>query len=525
MHFSLLIYLEPHVSNSRKNHSRQPILKLKNVSKTFPGVLALDDVSVDFYPGEVLVLVGENGAGKSTLMKIIAGVYQPDGGEIHFEGTQVFFNNPSESSRHGIKIVYQEQALIPDMNAIDNVFINEEQTVLLHKTIFGVLDNRMMRSKTVDIIRNTFGQDIDLEIPVKELPLVHKQIIEIIRAIVNEAKVIIFDEPTAALEKNEKQHLFDFINMVKAQGVSVIYCSHYIEECVEIGDRILALRDGIKVGERRKEETSVEEIIEMMIGKSIEDQFPKLEGIASQAPVLKVKDLNKAKAFENIDLELYKGEILGLTGLAGSGKTELARSLFGIEEWDSGEISINGKNFTKPYPCSVAMQHNVAFLPADRKSEGLFLEETVLYNILLANLEGVEEPWIRKKLEIASADKYIGLLRIKTPSYYTFVRNLSGGNQQKVLIARWLFKNAKIIIFDEPTRGIDVNAKVEVYKMMGEIVKNGGAVIMVSSDLPELEGICDRVLVFHNNKIIKELKGNDLTQEKISYHSIVSNGS
>lgn len=497
---------------------------MTGVSKRFPGVIALKKVNLSLSKGEVLVLVGENGAGKSTLMKIIAGVHLPDEGEVVIENKKVLFLTPGESQKHGIRIVYQEQALIPDFNAVENIFVNAEKTRFLHSSLFGVLHNKDMVYKATEIINKTFELDIDLKKPIKYLPLIQKQIVEIIRAIVNNAKILILDEPTAALEDNEKQHLFAFINTIKKTGVGVIYCSHYLEECLEIGDKIIVLRDGRKVGETKKEETTVAKIIELMIGKSIAEQYPKINVPVGETPILTVRKLYRKKEYSDISFDLHPGEILGIAGLAGSGKTSLARSLFGIEPWNAGTISIGEKSYEMPYTVLEAMKRGIAFLPSDRKNEGLFLNETVRYNITLANLGAVTEQWLRKKLEVLSAQEFIDALHIKTPSQNTAVGRLSGGNQQKVLLARWLFKNSTILIFDEPTRGIDVNAKVEVYKLMGDFVRKGGAIIMVSSEVTELEGICDRVLVMHNGRIAAELKSEELKKETITYHSVVSSG-
>ncbi len=504
--------------------SAHPLLELRRVSKLFPGVKALDEVDLSLHRGEVLVLVGENGAGKSTLMKIIAGVYQPDEGQMLWEGREVRFASPADSQRQGVRIVYQEQALIPDLNAIQNIFIAAEQTHLFGSSVLGVLNDRKMRADAGDLIRRTFELEIDLDRPVKELPLVQRQIVEIIRVIVNRAQLLILDEPTATLEASEKHHLFAFINTVKRSGVGVIYCSHYIEECLELGDRILALRDGRKAGEDRRENTSVTKIIEMMIGKSIADQFPKYPARIAAEPVLRVRGLSRKREYEDISFDLHPGEILGVAGLAGSGKRSLARSLFGVEKWHAGTVQVGAQVFTRPFSIGSAMHHGLAFLPSDRKTEGLILDESVRYNIILAHLRAVTRGWIRRRLENAAAARFIEALRIKTPSGQTAVSSLSGGNQQKVVLARWLFRQPRVLLFDEPTRGIDVNAKVEVYRLMGEFVQGGGAIVMVSSEVPELEAICDRVLVMHNGRISVELEAEGKTEQNIMYHSVVAAG-
>jgi ribose transport system ATP-binding protein len=496
---------------------------MENISKKFPGVQALKNVDFTVHAGEVVILVGENGAGKSTLMKIIAGVYQNDTGDIYFEDEKVVFDNPAEAKERGISIVYQEQALVPDLTAIENIFIGEEETIFLHRSMFGFLNKKTMRKKAEKMIRDTFGMTIDLTCPVSELPLVERQIIEIIRAIIHDAKLLILDEPTAALEDSERAHLFDFINKLKKIGVGIIYCSHYIEECIEIGDRIVAVRDGEKAGECPKKDTSVSDVIEMMIGKQLTEQYPKSDSEIGREPIMTVRNLSLNKEYKDISFQLFPGEILGFGGLAGSGKSELARTLFGIKRSDVGTIIVDGEFTKKKYNPLFAMNSRIAFLPADRKTEGLFLDQPLTYNVSIVNLNKIADPWLKKKLEKELTTTYIEKINIKTPSPETTVRQLSGGNQQKVMIARWFCHEPKILIFEEPTRGIDVNAKVEVYKLIGEFVSQGGAVIIISTEVQELEGVCDRVLVMHNGTISAELKGDDISKEKITYHSVTSN--
>lgn len=499
----------------------EQLLTMTDISKYFPGVTALDKVNFAVDRGEVVILVGENGAGKSTLMKIIAGVHKHDTGKILLEGKPVEFANPAQAKSAGVSIVYQEQALIPDLNAVENIFIAEEETLFLDNSIFGILDRSSMRHKAAKLLEEAFAVEIDLLKPVKDIALVEKQIVEIIRAIIHNARILILDEPTAALEESERDHLFRFINRIKELGVGIIYCSHYIEECIEIGDRIVAIRDGRNAGEVVKENASINKVIEMMIGKKISDQYPKQKVTIGSQPVLEVRGLSYQKEYRSVDFNLYPGEILGIGGLAGCGKSALARTLFGIHRPDEGEILLNRERVERTGTASL-IEQGVAFLPSDRKNEGLFLNQSLRYNISIANLKSVEKPFIRKRLEHGLAENYIGKISIKTPSSESVVRQLSGGNQQKAMIARWIATEPKIIIFEEPTRGIDVNAKVEVYRLIGDVVANGGAVVVVSSEVQELEGICDRAIVMHAGRISRELSGSELTKENITYYSITS---
>ena len=504
-----------------KNDVRS-VLEVKNINKNFTGVKALQDVSLDLFPGEILIIVGENGAGKSTLMKIIAGAQIHDSGQIILDHEEVRFNSPSYAQEKGIKIVYQEQALIPDLNAVDNIFLGSEETGFLGKSIFGIRDTKKMKAEARKIIQDTFEMDIDLDKPISSLPMVQKQIVEIIRAIIKNTKVLILDEPTSALEEHERDLLFLFLRKLKKTGVGIIYCSHYIEECIDIGDRIIALRDGKKVGEKLKSDATVDNIVELMIGKKISEQYPKLKVPVSDDFIFKVENLNRNREFEKINLEIKSGEIIGIGGLAGCGKFPLARTMFGLLKPDSGSLSINNIKFKNGYSTQETIKNRIAFIPADRKNEGLFLDQSLSYNTTIANLGEVMNPWIISEKEKQAARHYIDSLNIKTAGVDVECRTLSGGNQQKVMISRWLFNNPRLLIFEEPTRGIDVNAKVDVYRLINKFLTEGGSVIIISSEVPELEGMCDRVYVMHNGKISAELAGSELNKENIAYFSVTT---
>ncbi len=512
------------LSNGQK---RLPVLEALHITKQYTGVTALDDVSLSLFPGEILIIVGENGAGKSTLMKILAGAQQYDSGKIVLDREEVTFSSPAAAQEKGIKIVYQEQALVPDLNAMENIFLGSEETSFLHRSIFGIRDARKMRTRAERIIRDTFEMDIDLDKPVSSLPMVQKQIVEIIRAIIEETKVLILDEPTSALEDHERFLLFQFLRKLKKTGVGIIYCSHYIEECIDIGDRIIALRDGRYVGEKHKGESTVDNIVELMIGKKISEQFPKQSVPIRDDFIFTADNISRNNAFSNIELQIRSGEIIGIGGLAGCGKVSLARTMFGLLRPDSGALSIERAgwdkvSFSNGYSVREAIRNGIAFIPADRKSEGLFLDQRVSYNITIANLEEVMHPWIRTDRERSVAGRYVDSLKIKTTGLQALCRNLSGGNQQKVMISRWFFSNPRLLIFEEPTRGIDVNAKVDVYRLINQFLSEGGAVLIISSEIPELEGMCDRVYVMHNGKVTAELAGTELRKENIAYYSVTA---
>lgn len=496
-----------------------PLLEMSGITKYFPGVDALKEVGLTLNRDEILILVGENGAGKSTLMKILAGVYKQDSGSIRLNGSKVELGTPHRAREEGISIVFQEQALIPDLDAIENIFIGNEKTSLFGDTLLGCIDRRYMVKKATSLLQ-AFSSRIDITVPVRNLGMGQRQVIEIIRGLIQEASIFILDEPTAALEDTEREQLFDFLRKLKGSGVGIIFCSHHLEECLQIGDRFMILRDGSKVDDIAAADASIEKVIELMIGKSMTEQYPKRNVAIRQEPVLRAGGLTHEKAFKQIDLSLYEGEILGISGLVGSGKSELARAIFGAENLVAGSIEVGGKILPKNFKPYHAVAAGIGFLPSDRKSEGLFLDHDVTYNISISNLKELIRGWIRNHSELRIASDYISSLRIKTPSSRQIARNLSGGNQQKLMLARWLFSKPKLLIFEDPTRGIDVNAKVEVYNLIGDFIETGGAVIIVSSDLPELEGICDRVIVMRNGLIAADIPRDQISQQTIAYQCV-----
>jgi len=483
------------------------ILEMKNISKQFPGVKALNNVQLKIKKGEVHVLVGENGAGKSTLMKILNGVYSKDTGEIIFKGKPMEIRNPREAQEAGISIIYQELNLIPKLSIAENIFLGREP---LKKN--RMIDWKLIYKNTEELL---IRLDIDLDPTTKinRLGIAQQQMIEIAKALSFKSDVIVMDEPTSALTDKEINKLFTVIKQLKKSGVAIIYISHRLEEIKQIGDRLTVLRDGNYIGTYEVKDIDIDTIIQLMVGRKVDEKYPKEHAEISDT-VLDVCNLKNAK-LKNISFSLKKGEILGLAGLMGAGRTELARAIFGADPIDSGEIYINGikKNITSPLD---AITNGIGLLPEDRRTQGLVQKMSVLENITLPSLDSfVDRIFLKKKRETIKSREFIEQVNIKTPSPFSKVSFLSGGNQQKVVLAKWLCANVEIIIFDEPTRGIDVGAKVEIYKLICNMAKAGKAILLISSELPEILGMCDRILVMHEGRITGELSRQEATQEKI----------
>ncbi|TDO93860.1 monosaccharide ABC transporter ATP-binding protein (CUT2 family) [Halanaerobium saccharolyticum] len=490
------------------------ILEIKNVTKEFPGVLALDNVSFNIRRGEVHVLIGENGAGKSTLMKILSGVYQANSGKVLLNGDEIDFSNPKEAQLAGISIIYQEFSLIPYLNAVENIFLGREYKKN------GVLDKKRMTEEAKDLL-DTFEVEIDLEKSVNQLSVAEQQFIEIAKAVSINDNVLILDEPTATLTNQETEILFNLIRNLKEKGVTMIFISHHLEEAFEIGDRLTCLRDGKWVGTENISDLSEKKIIKMMVGRDIGDTFPDREGKYQKEIMIEVNDLKRNEKEEFINFKVRKGEILGVAGLVGSGRTEMARALIGADKVLSKEIYINGKKVEINSP-SDALDNGIGLIPENRKSQGLILGLSVKDNISINSLDKILKSnlFINKKEEKKRSQKLVEDLNIKTPSLKQTVKNLSGGNQQKVVLAKWLGTDSNVLIFDEPTRGIDVGAKLEIYKLMNELVDMGISIIMISSELPEVLAISDRIMIMHKNKINAVLDNNeDVDQETIMYYA------
>lgn len=486
-----------------------PVLEMRGIAKAYPGVVALHSVDFSVRPGEVHALIGENGAGKSTLMKILAGADTKDSGQIFIDGKESHIDTPQEAMRLGVSIIYQEFNLVPYMNAAENIFLGREPA----SVVPGLIDFGRMYSDAEKII-DELGVALDVRTPMNHLSVAQQQMVEIAKATSRKSRIIAMDEPSATLTDHELENLFGLIRRLKAEGVSIIYISHRLEEIFEIADRVTVLRDGELVATKDIAETNRADIIRMMVGRELSDSIPKIAAEARDV-ALEVRNLNRAGVLHDINFQVRSGEILGIAGLVGAGRTEVARAIFGADPIDSGQIIMNGKPVTIHSPRR-AISLGIGLVSEDRKALGLVLGMAVRENISLANLGVLSRlGFIKRRKEREIAESYVKDVLIKTPSIEQAVQNLSGGNQQKVVLAKWLFTKSKVLIFDEPTRGIDVGAKTEIYQLMNRLAAQGVAIIMISSELPEVLGMSDRTLVMHDGRIAGELSGKDATQERI----------
>jgi len=480
-----------------------PLMEVRNIDKSFPGVKALDDVSVKFYPGEVNAVVGENGAGKSTLMKVMVGAYKQDRGTIHFQEENVSFNHPIDAQKMGISIIYQEFNLLPERTVAQNIFLGREPST------FGVVNVRQLNKQARSVLKE-IGVDtmISPTALINSLSVAEQQLVEIAKAISMDAKVLIMDEPTASLTSTEVQLLSDLISRLKEKGLAIIFISHRLAEVFEVAEKITVLKDGQYVGTAKTEEVTPEDIVYMMVGRVLDHYFPPLGSPEDFGDVvLRVED-GSNEFLSSINLELRKGEVLGISGLQGSGRTELAQALFGAEPFKSGSVELQSKTVSIKNP-SWAIKQGLGFVTEDRKSEGLLLMQPIRDNILLA-LRSLQPlfGWIHPD-GIRQSRKLVPTLGeqvdIRVDSYSKEVQDLSGGNQQKVVLSKWLASKAEIFIFDEPTRGIDVESKASVHDLIRELTIQGVAVIMISSELPEIIGMSDRIIVMRDGTIGGEL--------------------
>jgi ribose transport system ATP-binding protein len=486
------------------------LLEVENVSKSFPGVQALDAVSFELRKGEVHALVGENGAGKSTLMKILSGVYRPDSGRIIYKGKEARFQNARESAEAGIGIIYQELNLVPHLTVAQNIYIGREP-----RSFLGYIDDKKMNVDAAAILHQ-LNVDIDPAVKLNKLSISKQQMVEIAKALSKDSEVLIMDEPTSALTETEIDELFKVIHKLRARGVGIIYISHRLDELKHIVDRITVFRDGHYISTSDYASISMEEIINKMVGRKLENMFPARRNVPTGRKLLEVRNIVHGKVLKGISFDLYEGEILGIAGLMGAGRSELARAVFGADPRDSGDIIREGRKLDIRSPAD-AIRHGIAYLSENRKEEGLAVKMRLDQNVTMANLGEVSKRFgiISGAQELEATRTYVEELDIRTPSLLQVINNLSGGNQQKVVVAKWLFRDSRILIFDEPTRGIDVGAKYAIYELIERLAREGVGVIMISSELPEIIGMTDRVLVLHEGRLTATLRTADTSQEEI----------
>ncbi|WMJ89969.1 sugar ABC transporter ATP-binding protein [Anaerocolumna sp. MB42-C2] len=486
----------------------QYIVEIEHVSKSFPGVMALNDVSFNLMSGEVLALLGENGAGKSTLMKILSGVYLKDGGTIKVFGQTIEEMNTKKAQELGIAIIHQELNMCAHLTVAQNIFLGREITR------YGMLSVKKMNEEAEKIL-TSLNIDIHPETIVGDLAVSKQQMVEIAKALSCNAKILIMDEPTSALTSKEIEELFTIIHKLKKEGCGIVYISHRLEELENIVDRVIILRDGQFIKSMNYKDTSLSEIISCMAGREIKEKFPRVTCDLG-GEIMEVRKLNAGRMVRNINFKLYAGEIVGIAGLMGAGRTETTRAVFGVDQKENGEIILDGKPVKIEKPMD-AIKNGIVLVPEDRKKDGLCTKLSIRDNIALPNLDILcgKTGVVNRRKENEMADKAIKDLKIKLPNSDVDAGSLSGGNQQKVVVGKWLRRRSRVVIFDEPTRGIDVAAKIEIYNLMNDLKKQGIGVLFVSSEMPEIMGISDRIIVMCDGKITGELKTEEATQDKI----------
>ncbi len=484
------------------------LLQMQHISKTYPGVQALDDVSLTLDYGEILALAGENGAGKSTLMKILSGTVTPTKGHIFLKGKEQHFLNPKQAMDAGISIMYQELNYLNNLSIAENIYVGR----LPKCGPLGKIDYKKLKNDTAEVLKRV-NLDYDPMTPVNILSVAEKQLVEIAKSISRNIQILIMDEPTSALNEEETKNLFHIIQELSSSGVAIIYISHRMDEIFEISHRTMVMRDGKYIGDVKTSQTTREELIRMMVGRDIGSMYP-LRNIKTGNILLRAESIS-VKKIQNITFELREGEILGIFGLMGAGRTELAESLFGVHSLSGGHIEIGGKQVNIHSP-SDAIREGIAYIPSERKQEGLILAHSVKNNITLANLKRYEKGFsVSRTKEAESVNHWIHTLEIKSAHPDTPVETLSGGNQQKVVIAKWLDTQPKILILNEPTRGIDVGAKAEIYRLLEKFCAQKLGVIMISSELPEIMAIADRIIVIHEGRLMGECQKEDISQEHL----------
>jgi ABC-type sugar transport system ATPase subunit len=491
-------------------------IRLHQIRKSFEDNTVLNGVDLSMSGGEVVAIAGENGAGKSTLMKILSGALSPDSGDIVVDGVPVTFHGPQDAMARGIRMIYQEMNLFRDLSVAENLFIVDGE-----KKYGRLFVNRRKMFDDAKTRLTDLGMSIDPRIPVARLSVAEQQMVEIMKSIVQEVRLLIMDEPTAALNNEERERLFEQIRNLKARGISVIYISHRLEEIFELADRIVVLRDGQVVLSTDIQDVTHEQLVTAMVGKQIDNFYPKENNAKWDERVLDVVGLTKSPWFSNVSFYLHRGEVLGIAGLMGSGKSEILRCLFGDMQPSKGTISIDGEplHFKKPRD---AIRKGVVFLTADRKQEGLIMDQSIYNNLSIAALQEFVgfAGFVQRSHERKVAGEFIKRVHVRAKTPHLTVRHLSGGNQQKVVFGKWMMTRPRIFIMEEPTRGVDVGAKSEIYRLMNQLTAEGVSIILVSSDIPELVAMSDRVLVLREGQIVRELSGEEITQHNVLHYSL-----
>ena len=485
-----------------------PLLEMRGIVKSFPGVRALQNVDLQVASGEVLALLGENGAGKSTLIKVLGGAHLPDAGTLRIDGVDPAITCPADSQRSGVSVIYQEFNLVPALTARENIFLGQERSRA------GFVHRREEQQQASRLFER-MGVEIDPDIPCRQLSVAQQQIVEIAKALAIDARIIVMDEPSATLTLQEVARLFGIVRELQAQGIGIIYISHRLEEIFEIADRVTVLRDGSHVGTRSIEDVTREQLIELMVGRPLDQEFPDRDCEIGDER-LQVCGLKRGDAVQDVSFTVRAGEVLALTGLVGAGRTETARLIFGADRCDAGEVLLDGKTLKINTPRD-AIHGGICLLTEDRKSQGLVMVHSVRDNFGLPNLKRFSHyGWINRRLERDEFSRFVQSLNIRIPHHEQLARNLSGGNQQKVVLSKWLARQCDVVIFDEPTRGIDVGAKYEIYQLVNELAAAGKAIVMISSELPEVLGMADRILVMHGGRITGEIaEVSTATQEDV----------
>ncbi len=482
---------------------------MRGITKRFPGVVALDNMQLDLYPGEVHILIGENGAGKSTLVKILSGVYQKDEGSMKMDGQELVIDGVKDAQEKNIGIIHQELNLLTHRTVYQNIYLGREP---ITGKILKSVDYKKMIADTQDLL-DKLGLDIDPCAMVSTLSIAQRQMVEVAKALSFNAKILIMDEPTSSLTIREIETLFRIVRELQNKGVAIIYISHRMEEITQIGQRVTVMRDGKFIGCEKVEDVSLDKIIEMMVGRKIEALYNKQPTTIGDE-ILRTKDLCGLR-FKDVNINVRRGEVVCLAGLVGAGRTEIAKSIFGYDEITSGSVILRGVEYTKMKPAQ-STKLGMGFLPEDRRHEGLILDMPVEENTILASLKELFPGFFfSSKVSVAAAEEFTKKMHLSPPNVKNMVKNLSGGNQQKVVLARWLCKKCDLFIFDEPTRGVDVGAKAEIYELLNELARNGAGILVISSDLPEVVGVSDRIYVIRDGKVAAELAGKDITQQNI----------